>query len=219
MQGKPLIVTLTSIPPRFGGLGARLEAILAQRPDALCLTIPDHYARFPDWEGARPALPKGVTLLGGTDHGPASKVVAAAAVFPEADLLICDDDCAYGDGWLDAFRSARQKHPDAAIAASTFDGARLGLRAGRSIVQGFAGALIRAEWLLPLPPAPLTYVDDIWVSAGLAAHGVPVIPAQEARRQVSVRPAPSALQGSMIAGRSRAELNAQAARHFAREFK
>jgi hypothetical protein len=219
LQARRLIVSLTSIPPRFGGLGARLEELLAQRPDALCLTIPNQYARFPDWEGALPFLPSGVTLLRGPDHGPASKLVAAAAAFPDADLLICDDDCSYGAGWLAAFRASRAAHPNAAIAASQFDAARIGLPSGRAIVQGFAGVLIRSDWLLPRPPAPLTYVDDIWISASLAARGIQIIASDQARQEVAPHPAPEALQNAQIAGQSRAALNRLAARHFADAFR
>ncbi len=208
--GHQITVALTSIPPRFDTLAVRLGAILNQRPARLCLTIPDTYRRFPGWDGRLPDLPDGVTLLRGADHGPASKFTTVFAAHPDADVLIADDDCDYGPGWLAAFAAARTAHPKAAIAASCFDSARLGLPAGHVLVQGFAGVMFRPDWLgpdLPCPAPPDCWVDDIWLSAQLARAGVAIRPCQAARTQVSAGPAPASLQNAQIGGKGRAELN------------
>lgn len=210
-------VCLTSIPPRFDTLPARLGRLLGQRPDRVVLTLPDTYERFPDWDGALPALPAGVTLLRGPDHGPATKFAAARRAFRDADLLLTDDDCDYGPGWIDAFRAARGRHPDSAIAASVFDTARLGLAPGHLIAQGFGGVLLRAEWLPADPPAPpARWVDDIWLSAQLAHRTIVIRPCPEARAKVTAQASPDALQDALIDGQTRAALNREVAHDFAR---
>lgn len=214
-----LAVTLTSTPPRFDKLAARLEQLLAQQPDRLLLCLPDHYTRVPKWNGELPALPAGVTLLRGPDHGPASKVIAARAAYPDANLLICDDDCAYGAGWLSAFRAAAATNPSGVFAASSFDSARLGARPGTAIVQGFGGVLLPPGLgLLPLPPRPLNYVDDIWLSASIASAGYPVRKCPKARADVQPQEAPTQLQNAKIDGQDRAALNKAAMQHFREEY-
>ena len=186
---------------------------MAQGPDAVLLTLPYHYRRFPNWDGNLPELPDGVTLLRGLDHGPASKLVEAAKSAPDADLLICDDDCDYDNGWLATFRSARERNPGTVIAASVFDTGRLGvgLAPGHTIVQGFAGVLLPPTPLLPLLEDPLNYADDLWLSASIAAARRPVIQTKSARQWVYPTDAPAQLQDDILGGLSRAELYKQAA--------
>lgn len=213
-----LVIALSSVPPRFGALGPRLRALLRQGADRVVLCIPRRYARFPDWGGALPPLPAGVTLLRGEDHGPATKLVEPARRWPDGDLLICDDDCDYGPGWLAAFRSARAADPEAVIAASSFDTRRLGLAPGGAVVQGFAGVLLRPRWLGGAQPdAQARWVDDVWLSAQIAAARRDVRPCPSARAAVRPAGAPAALQGATIAGLSRAELNRIVAERLARE--
>ncbi|KMW60096.1 hypothetical protein AIOL_000248 [Candidatus Rhodobacter oscarellae] len=214
-----MIIALTSIPPRFGGLGARLRAILAQAPERVVVTIPNEYARFPEWGGALPDLPVGVELFRGPDHGPATKCVEVFQCFPRNDVLICDDDCDYGPGWLEAFRLARAAHPNAVIAASTFGTERLGLAQGDAVVQGFAGVLLRPEWLDISPPdAQAQWVDDIWLSAVIAAAGLEVVPVAQARACVTPLAQAAALQSAQIQGQSRADLNRSVALRLASSY-
>lgn len=212
-----IAIALTSVPPRFPGLDQRLGALLDQGAEAVVLTLPWAYARFPDWDGALPPLPDGVTLLRGADCGPATKFIQAARALPQAELLICDDDCDYAPGWLAAFRAARARHPEAVIAASTFGTERLGLAPGGVIVQGFAGVLLRPSWLGgAAPEGPALWVDDVWLSARIAAAGRAVHPCGKARAKVRPRDAAAPLQTAKISGRTRAELNRDAARALAK---
>ncbi|MDJ0824540.1 MAG: hypothetical protein QNJ16_03440 [Rhodobacter sp.] len=209
------VIALTSIPPRFATLGAHLEALLAQRPARLCLTLPHRYLRFPDWDGVLPPLPEGVELLRDEDLGPATKFRAVFARYAQADVLIADDDCRYGPGWLTAFETARRAHPNAALAASSFDSARLGLPPGHTIVQGFGGVLLRPADLGPMDQGPggaAIWVDDIWLSARIARAGLPIVPCPEARAAVAPVDAPAALQDALIEGEPRAILNRRAAK-------
>lgn len=183
------MISLTSVPPRFAGLGPVLETLLAQGADAVCLCIPDSFARFP---GAvhLPALPAGVTLLRGMDHGPASKVLAAQARFPDAELVYCDDDCLYADGWLAALRDG----PAGTVAAgSCFPVARL-KRAGDLVAQGFAGVRLPPGLTMAPPPEGCRAADDLWFSGQIAAAGIEIVHRAKARALVRPLDAPQGLQ-------------------------
>lgn len=176
ISGTALRVSLTSIPPRFNGLGRTLRSLLDQSiPVCVQLTLPRSYDRFPGAVTA-PSLPEGVTLhWTDTDAGPATKWLPAIAR-SSAPVLMCDDDWIYAPDWAARFVEASKAHPSAAIAASTFDGSRIGAP-GATILQGFAGALIRRDLFGDLPyqpPAEFAAVDDIWLSGALAAAATPI---------------------------------------------
>lgn len=126
------LVTLTSIPPRFGLIGPTLEALVAQRGvDAVELYLPQSYRRFPDWDGALPAVPRGVVIHRcDTDYGPATKVLCAAQRYSGEDvrLLFCDDDRDYRPGWAQGLLAEADRYPDRAVALAGWDIAGLSKR-------------------------------------------------------------------------------------------
>ncbi len=116
-----LIITLSSIPPRFSRIGPTLRSLQAQarKPDRILLYIPQGYRRFPDWDGTLPEVPEGVEIRRVADDlGPATKVLHAAREFHDhdIDLLFCDDDRVYPPDWAESFLAARQEHPGCCIA-------------------------------------------------------------------------------------------------------
>ena len=60
-----VVVSLSSIPPRFDNLRPTLDSLLAQdRPaDAALLWVPRAYRRFPGGDGRLPEVLDGVTIL------------------------------------------------------------------------------------------------------------------------------------------------------------
>lgn len=174
-----LVISLTSIPPRFGQLPRVLDALLAQGADRVALVIAQSYARFAP--APLPALPEGVEVIRtATDLGPAGKLLAPAAAFPGADILYCDDDWHYGPGWAGALRAAHSQGRVAA--ASTWSTERIGRRGG-AIAQGFAGVLVAADQArrIAAPPPAAWAVDDIWLSGWFAGLGLPITEAPAAR--------------------------------------
>lgn len=114
-----LVITLSSIPPRFAKIGPVLESLVAQKADAISLYIPERYRRFPDWDGALPNVPDGVEIRRCADDlGPATKVLPAARDWAgqDVDILFADDDHLYGAGWAQSFLPVKAKHPGAVIA-------------------------------------------------------------------------------------------------------
>jgi hypothetical protein len=213
-----LTAALTSVPPRFAGLGATLDSLLAQ-PEVgrVVLTLPRRYTRFAG-PVTPPPLPDGVTLhRADADIGPATKVLPLAArLAPHDPILICDDDWAYAPGWAAGFAAAHAADPAAALAAQPFEARRIG-RASGTIVQGFAGVLVTPAMLAPLTPPPASFrpVDDVWLSALLAANGV------EIRALPALRPMarPTANEAAPLQARgNRAALNAACAAHCADRF-
>lgn len=115
-----LILSLTTVPPRFPYVGENLAALRQQsaRIDAIHLYIPRSYRRFSYDASALPALPEGVDLrLIDADLGPATKVLPAARDYRGQDvrILFCDDDKLYDRHWAQRFLDAAAAHPDAAI--------------------------------------------------------------------------------------------------------
>jgi hypothetical protein len=141
------IITLSTIPPRFAGIGPTLRSLVAQRsrPEAIELWIPHSYRRFPQWGGALPEVPEGVTLRRvEVDLGPATKVLPAIRERrgQAVEVLFGDDDRYFEPDWSARFLTVRKEHPDAALCAT-----------------GTTVALVGGGWVAkqPLPravPAP-----------------------------------------------------------------
>ncbi len=117
MPTRQIVVSLTSIPPRFANLPRKLASIGRQtvRPDRVELHLPRHYRRFPGARPSLPPLPDWVDVIeGDTDFGPATKALPAVQHWrgTRTDLLICDDDRLQDRGWIARFVAGRQSRPD-----------------------------------------------------------------------------------------------------------
>lgn len=108
----PLVVSLTSYPPRFGTLAPTLRGILAQsvRPDATILWLADGDAdRLPP--EVLDLRAKGLEVRETRDLRSYKKIVPALLAFPEATIVTADDDLHYEGGWLAALVEAAQTAP------------------------------------------------------------------------------------------------------------
>ncbi|MBC2883926.1 glycosyltransferase family 2 protein [Ochrobactrum sp. CM-21-5] len=115
-----MIVTLSTIPPRFGEVGKTLQSILRQKLPAeqIILYIPKHYRRFPEWTGTLPSVPDSISIhRTETDLGPATKILPAISEFSgsDIDILFCDDDVAYDPHWTQRFADLRKIMPNACL--------------------------------------------------------------------------------------------------------
>ena len=116
------IISLTSIPPRFGGLAPVLKSLLDQtaRIDEIRVYIPKRYRRCPTWSGQRPDLPDGVRLVVVDDDlGPASKLLHAARDLSGSGvpILFCDDDRIYPRTWASGLLAAHARRGGECVAA------------------------------------------------------------------------------------------------------
>jgi hypothetical protein len=115
-----MIITLSSIPPRYRHLRPTLDSLLRQRlrAEQIILYIPQSYRRFPDWDGKLPIVPEGVEICRvSEDFGPATKVLPAVRQFhgKDIDVLFCDDDVAYDRDWSSRFAAVRTLRPDVCV--------------------------------------------------------------------------------------------------------
>ena len=116
MKTKPIIVTLTTIPPRFPNLLRKLASLERQtvKPDQVEIYIPRKYRRFPDADIQLPKLPSWASVVQiEEDMGPATKILPAAKKWrgEDVDLLLCDDDRIEDPQWISRFALARQERP------------------------------------------------------------------------------------------------------------
>lgn len=115
-----LVISLTSIPPRFPYLGETLASLVNQHADvaAVNIYIPRKYRRFGFSEADAPNFIPGVNVrLVDTDYGPATKVLPAAREYRGQDvrILFCDDDKVYDANWAQRFVDCSDQHPGCCI--------------------------------------------------------------------------------------------------------
>jgi len=114
------IISLSTIPPRFPFLEPTLESLASQQTvDEVRLYIPKRYRRFPEYDGSLPAVPEGVTICQIEDDlGPATKILPATREFRGQDvqILFCDDDLIYPQGWTGRLFDAQERRPNEAVA-------------------------------------------------------------------------------------------------------
>ncbi len=208
--GGMLILSLTSIPPRFAMLAPTLDSLLAQGIGQVVLSLPRAYRRFAGAVTA-PPLPPGVTLhWTESDYGPATKLLGPAHFFKGrgARVLYCDDDVIYGAGWARTLLEAHD--PNTVTAASAFSPARLRRSGPGLIAQGFSGVVVEADHIdrpmFKIPDAA-RYVDDVWLSGHFARLGLPVRLCTDARPLCTPRDLGHDLQLAAPTGLSRAESN------------
>ena len=168
------VASLTTIPPRFD-TDCRL-AVESLRPqvDAVVLSVPDTYTRFP----TRP-LPEwmsSVRVVRGEDHGPASKYLGALSEIPRgAWVFVGDDDQEYHPTLL---RRMKESLADRAVYQN--HSASIQQKTSGGMVHGYVGLLVHESCLRKLPEFPLPesarFVDDQWMSAYCWTHGIPIYP-------------------------------------------
>lgn len=118
-----IVVSLSSIPPRFGGLPRFFQHLARQslRPDLVELNLPERYRRFPGAVPTLPPLPDWVRVCRvDQDAGPATKILPTLARHAGYDrrLVYCDDDRVYDRDWLARLVAAHGTHPGHAICES-----------------------------------------------------------------------------------------------------
>lgn len=219
------VISLSSVPPRFGHLGPVLAALLGQEPapERVLLCLAERYERFPGPVEV-PMLPEGVELLRGPDIGPGMKALEAARHVQGARLIYCDDDWIAAPGWAAALLARSDAHT--AATGQGFSVRRLG-RVSRAepgrldIAQGFAGVSVEPGWLKDARPPERVgerMVDDIWLSAHLAAKGIAIREVPEARSGLTPAFEAEGLQGATVGGLNRAEANRACADWAARRY-
>ena len=133
-MNEKIVVSLSTIPPRFGNLGETLTNILNQNytADEIRVYIPKYYRRFPKHSFSLPEIPRRGNIkikVVDDDLGPATKVLYCAKAYwgTRTRIIYCDDDRLPDRNWLQAFKNASSKNTDKAIVASGFNLSRYNL--------------------------------------------------------------------------------------------
>lgn len=194
-RAERIVVSLTTTPARARSLSRVLAGLLDQTepPDRIVLALPRQTRAglaYPDPAHLR--LPAGVDVLPCEDEGPATKLLPALALEPDALVVAVDDDVIYPRGFIAALLAGHRRWPAAALG---FRGVRLrpgvrfadldhvlatGIPEARpvDVLFGTWGYMLPARALGPEvrdfadAPEALRWVDDIWISGHLARAGV-----------------------------------------------
>lgn len=196
-----IVVSMTTIPERASRIMPALRSLLDQTcpADRILLAWPAHSLRTNAPYPAPPALPAGVELLGCEDYGPATKLLAALRVEPNAAIVAVDDDVLYPRDFVETLLNAHRAAPKAALG---YRGWQLEPETDpRDLDHVFATAVaiptpvdvLLGTWGYLVPasafddavydfgsyPPEVRWVDDVWFSGHLARRGVArkVIPA------------------------------------------
>ncbi len=121
-----LIISLTTIPPRFNLIAPTLRDLLNQTANIaeIRLNIPCKYRRFEFNADTIPGLPKGIKLCRiDHDFGPATKILPTVLDLADQDveILFCDDDQPYDPDWAQRFLDARLLQPNACLVEKGYD--------------------------------------------------------------------------------------------------
>lgn len=114
----PLIVTLTSYPPRYPNLGKTLKSLLDQtvRADRTILWIDDQdIASLPEEVLALRSY--GLEILPAANLRSYNKLIPALEKWPDANFVTADDDIYYPPSWLKNLTDVAQNYPNDVIAA------------------------------------------------------------------------------------------------------
>jgi len=144
-----VVISLTSIPPRFGGLADCLNSLLNQTAGIaeVVLYLPRTFRRFPG-KWPLPVVPAGVTIRQrDIDLGPATKVLPAVADYADTDTLIlfCDDDKIYDPNWAQQLIDVAAARPNEVV---TLVGAKVSQfsQFGWESCQAPAAQFVRKDW-------------------------------------------------------------------------
>lgn len=127
-----VVISLSSIPPRFKDLGKALKCLLDQnyQADEIQVFVPRSYRRFPEHAFTIPEVPPGVALkIVDEDLGPATKVLYCAKEHwgTRTRIIYCDDDRLPERNWLKSFILVSEKLPDKAIVSTGWQLKRYGI--------------------------------------------------------------------------------------------
>ncbi len=190
-----IVVSLTTIPPRFSTVSNILDSLLSQsiRPHRIELYIPKTYRRFSEHAFCTPQTPDGITVnVIENDLGPATKVLPCAKRYKGTDtrIVYCDDDRLCPRNWLKLMLESTAERPKDCIVNQGWDlahydrmskGQRPLPRAKRRRgIQNFpywiSRAIFQARYRTTRRPLRRPFISDGYVDIAAGFGGVSVSP-------------------------------------------
>lgn len=170
-----VILSLTSIPPRFKELRPVLESLIKQTCHEIWLNIPPTYTRFPEWDGRVPddlcrVDPKVVINRDCEDLGPGTKFIGSALKAGPDDLIVyLDDDTAYDSRLVTNLLKWYRTDPASAwgLSGFTFENYFKGHfprehGASVDVLEGYGAVIVRAKWIQDALPEFKELLDVTW---------------------------------------------------------
>ena len=196
-MNQKVILSISTIPPRFGMLGISLNSLINQkrRADEIHIYIPKTYRRFPEHSFSIPDVPEGVYVkVIDHDYGPATKALPCAKAYRGTNTRIIygDDDRFADTSWLDNMLKCTDERPEDVIVSSGMTLENYGLaaknqlfnpRAKRAKVKydlNYLARRVRQKFLeittnkKQYKPARCNYSESGYVDIGLGVGGVSV---------------------------------------------
>jgi hypothetical protein len=194
-----VVVSLTTIPDRIGGIQRTIDSITRQtaHPDLIYLTIPETCRRQPKktYEIPREVRENPFISMIGTDydHGPSMKLLGALQKEndPETIIITVDDDHEYDERFVETLLDFEHARPESAIGFNGWMVAPL-IEENRyvfieeyaddpircDVLEGYRGVLYKKGFFDDSVfdyegfPRIAHMVDDVWISAHLAKRKV-----------------------------------------------
>lgn len=171
-----MILSITSVPPRFAYLGEIARRLSVQSVDEIWINIPRQYNRFPGWDGS---VPKELPVGGGKvrvnrvdrDYGPGTKFIGPALELDPEDLIIyLDDDTLYPPKKLaSALLQSHHTEPTCAWGLSGFNFTDYfkgvyprahGMQV--DVLEGYGGVVVKAGWVQAVLPEFMDLLQETW---------------------------------------------------------
>lgn len=187
-----VILSLTSVPPRFDHLDGVLRGLLGQACHEIWLNIPPRYTRFPEWDGVVPGElfkidPKIHVNLDCEDLGPGTKFFGPAKHLAPDDLIVyLDDDTAYEPRLVTNLLKWFRTDPNSAWGLSGFNfetyfKGHFPRQHGQpvDVLEGYGSVIVKAAWIQMIEAEykeildlGVSAADDVILSNLFQKHGI-----------------------------------------------
>lgn len=189
-----IIISLTTIPPRFNEINLTINSLLNQKikPNKIIINIPEKYNNYTYSDNDLPQYTNEVVIINKCqkDYGPATKLLGLSMFdLDDNDLIIvCDDDREYSDDLVENLTNEYNKCPDGVYTGIgwTSDGLSMNKYIRNSIppcidiLAGCCGFLIPRrlcpfndpDFFITDPADAKYYVDDVWISGFLTKNKI-----------------------------------------------
>jgi hypothetical protein len=178
-----IVVSLTSIPPRFADSCKKTIDSLMNQVDQIYLNVPKAYKRFgdftiPNYLSEEPYTSKVTLVRLDRDFGPATKYVGALdKINPDTWVFVCDDDQEYSQNIISTmFRSVN----NIGVYQNHYE--HIKVKTSGGLIHGYVGLMIHSSLFKGLGQFPLPesayFVDDQWMSIFCFINRIPIFPTQ-----------------------------------------
>ena len=185
-----VVLSLTSVPPRFDKLEEVLRPLLVQTCHEIWLNIPPKYRRFPEWDGRVPGNlfkfdPKIHVNLDCEDFGPGTKFLGPAKHLDPEDLIVyLDDDTVYDSRLVTNLLKWFRTDPKSAWGLSGFNfetyfKGQFPRQHGQpvDVLEGYGSVIVKAGWVQKVEAEyrellDVTGNDDMLLSNLFEKHGI-----------------------------------------------